>query len=72
MTNDWGTQENWIRAALDISAGLIDSENPKCELIKYIDRNESPQFRRMAHEVLENNGILNQAKQLAKEMDLSI
>lgn len=55
MNNDWGTDENWVRAALDISAGLIDeTEDVKSELIKYIDRNSSWQFRLLAHETLEN------------------
>lgn len=71
MNNDWGTDENWIRASRNISAGLIDGDN-KEDLIKYIDRNESRQFRLMAREVLENNGILDSADELAKSMGLSI
>lgn len=72
MTKDWGTQEEWIRVSLHFFVDTEDERELKIETVKAIARNESRQSRLMAKEMMQENGIWEQALQIAKENDLEI
>ena len=63
----WGTQYNWVKAALHFG---IEDENPKQKLVEYLDSH--PEDQAYGKTILEENGIWEQANQIAKELDLKI
>ena len=65
----WGTDENWRIVAMHF---FIEEDNPRLSVVQHISKNESVQSRLFAKELLESNGIWEQALQIAKENDLSI
>lgn len=65
----WGTDYNWTKVANNF---LVFDENPRLPLVQHIARNESKQSRLYAKELMEKEGIWEQALQIAKENDLDI
>lgn len=68
----WGTDENWVRVGLHYFVEEEDMSKFKIETVKAIARNASKQSRLLAKERLEDNGIWEQAVQIAREHDLNI
>lgn len=65
----WGTDNEWRYVAAQF---FIESDNPRLELVEHIARNENKQSRLYAKELMQDNGIWEQALQVAKENDLKI
>lgn len=70
MNTDWGTDAEWLRAALNIMYRVELGMNVKEEVVKYLDAN--PDKRGYGKLILEQYGVWNGAIQLAKELDLKI
>jgi|GEM_PF-4096188 len=68
----WGTDYNWIKVSLHYFVYEEDIGKLKLETVKAIARNASLQSRLLAKERLEDNGIWEQAVQIARENDLNI
>lgn len=65
----WGTDNEWREVANNF---FVYDENPRLPLVQAIYRNESKQHRLYAKELMQHNGIWEQALQIAKENDLNI
>lgn len=63
----WGTDNEWRKVALHFN---IETDNPRMELVKYLD--EHPAEQSWGQILMEDNGIWEQALQIAKENDLNI
>lgn len=63
----WGTDNEWRIVAIGFG---IEDENPRIKLVKYLD--ENPDERNYGKIRMEDNGIWEQALQVAKENDLNI
>ena len=64
----WGTDENWMRVGLHFS--LECDKHIKHRTIVFIHKNQDQ--RSYAKKIMEENGIWEQAQQIAREMDLNI
>lgn len=64
----WGTDNEWMRVAIHFY--LEPSKNYKEELVKHLYM--TPEDREYAKRLMLENGIWEQAQQLAREMDLNI
>jgi hypothetical protein len=63
----WGTDNEWRLVALGFG---IEDYNPRQKLVEYLDKN--PEERNYGKIRMEDNGIWEQALQIAKENDLNI
>lgn len=68
----WGVDYNWIKVSLHYFVDEEDIGKLKLETVKAIARNTSLQSRLLAKERLQENGIWEQAIQIARENDLNI